>query len=141
MATEMATLADKIKMEETPLSERWSYNNIYEALTDTASKHGNNPAFSFQIKSGEKDKAETLTWNDFHAQVTQAANLFRSLGVGPTDVVAYLMPNANETIVSMIAGMTAGIVNPINPLLEAEQIGQILEETNAKVLVLSLIHI
>ncbi len=135
MATEMATLADKIKMEETPLSERWSYNNIYEALTDTASKHGNNPAFSFQIKSGEQDKAETLSWDDFHGQVTQAANLFRSLGVGPNDVVAYLMPNANETIISMIAGMTAGIVNPINPLLEAEQIGQILEETNARVLV------
>ncbi|MEM7269749.1 MAG: acyl-CoA synthetase [Pseudomonadota bacterium] len=135
MATQIASRDDIIEMEKVPLEERWTFNNMYEALSDTTSKFGSRPAFSFQIKSGEKDKAETLTWSEMHAQVTQAANLFRSLGVGPTDVVAYLMPNANETITALLGGMTAGIVNPINPLLEAEQIGQILEETGAKVLV------
>lgn len=35
----------------------------------------------------------------------------------------------------LLAGATAGIVNPINPLLEPEQIASILRESNAKVLV------
>ena len=45
------------------------------------------------------------------------------------------MPNATETILTYLGGQVAGIVNPINPLLDAEQIASILRETNAKVLV------
>lgn len=130
-----SSVADKKEMEASPLSERWTARNVFELLTETAERHGPRPAISFQIKSGEKDKSETLSWSELHGKVAQAANLFRSLGVGPNDVVAYLLPNANETAVALLGGMTAGIVNPINPLLEASQIGQILEETGAKVLV------
>ena len=49
--------------------------------------------------------------------VTQAANLFRDLGVGEKDVVAYILPNAMETVVTLIGASVAGIANPINPLL------------------------
>jgi fatty-acyl-CoA synthase/long-chain acyl-CoA synthetase len=55
--------------------------------------------------------------------------------VGEKDVVAYVLPNCNETLVTMMGGAVAGIVNPINPLLEPEQIAAILRETNAKVVV------
>ena len=80
-------------------------------------------------------RRKTLSWSQFHGKVTQAANLFRSLGVGEEDVVAYVLPNCLETAVTLIGGTVAGIANPINPLLEAEQIGAILRETNAKVVV------
>ena len=43
--------------------------------------------------------------------------------------------NANETIFALLGGAVAGIVNPINPLLDADQIAAILRETNAKVVV------
>ncbi|MBB5516130.1 acyl-CoA synthetase (AMP-forming)/AMP-acid ligase II [Rubricella aquisinus] len=132
----VATLADKIAIENAmPVSERWSAKTVYEQLSQTAAAHPARPAISFQIKSGEKDKAETLSWADLHGRVTQAANLFRALGVGEGDVVAYLLPNANETAITLLAGATAGIVNPINPLLEPEQIASILRDTGAKVLV------
>ncbi|MGB5869761.1 MAG: acyl-CoA synthetase, partial [Albidovulum sp.] len=87
------------------------------------------------ILSGPKDHAETLSWDALHRRVTQAANLFRSLGVGEGDVVAFMLPNCLETAVTLLGGMVAGIVNPINPLLEPEQLSAILRETNAKVLV------
>ncbi|NND18808.1 MAG: acyl-CoA synthetase, partial [Silicimonas sp.] len=92
-------------------------------------------ATSYQLLSDPKANAETLTWSELHRKTTQAANLFRALGVGEGDVVAYLLPNATETVVTLLGGCVAGIANPINPLLEAEQIGSILRETNAKVLV------
>jgi len=108
---------------------------VYDALSRTRAAHGTRPAVSFQLFSDPKAPAETLTWAQLHGQVTQAANLFHSLGVGETDVVAYLLPNTNATVVTMLGGMTAGIVNPINPLLDVEQIAGILNETQAKVLV------
>ena len=130
-----ATIADKIAMERTPLEERWTANTVHDLLAETAGRHGARPAISFQIKSGPTDKAETLTWAETLGRVNRAANLFRRLGIHEGDTVAYLMPNTNETAVTLLAGATAGIVAPVNPLLDAEQIGAILRETGAKVLV------
>ncbi|MEM1163360.1 MAG: AMP-binding protein, partial [Pseudomonadota bacterium] len=120
---------------EMPWKDRQLPRTAYQALGAVASEHGTRPAISFQILSDPNSKAETLTWSDLHGRVTQAANLFHSLGVGKDDVVAFLMPNCNETAVVLLGGMTAGIVNPINPLLDVEQIAGILNETKAKVLV------
>lgn len=130
------TLQDSHNMtNEMPWSARDVPTTVYEMLAETAAKFPDRPAISYQLMSGPTDKAETLSWGQFHAQVCQAANLFRSLGVGEGDVVALVMPNATETAVALLGGMTAGIVNPINPLLEPEQIGAILRETKAKVVV------
>ena len=84
---------------------------------------------------GPRDKAVTLTWAAFRAEVTRAANLFRRLGIGPADTVAYLLPNGIEAAVALLAGATAGIVSPVNPLLAPEHIAGILRETGAKVVV------
>lgn len=131
-----ATLQDSKDMtNEMPWSARDVPTTVYEMLAETAAKFPDRPAISYQLMSGPTDKAETLDWSTFHAQVCQAANLFRSLGVGEGDVVALVLPNATETAVALLGGMTAGIVNPINPLLESEQIGAILRETKAKVVV------
>jgi acyl-coenzyme A synthetase/AMP-(fatty) acid ligase len=63
-----------------------------------------------------------------HGKVTQTANLFRSLGITETDSVAYVLPNCNETVLTLLGGCVAGIANPINPLLEPEQISAILRD-------------
>ena len=120
---------------EMPWDKRPVAKTLYGLLSDTAGRFPGHNAISYQIFSGAKDKAETLTWSQLKDKVTQTANLFRSLGVGKSDVVAYILPNANETVLALLGGATAGIVNPINPLLDAEQIGSILRETKAKVVV------
>ncbi|HIC66408.1 MAG: acyl-CoA synthetase [Paracoccus sp. (in: a-proteobacteria)] len=108
---------------------------IHDFLSRTAKAHPDRPAISFQLLAGPRDPATTLTWQDLLERVTETANLFRKLGIGPTDTVAYLLPNSIETPVVLLAGATAGIVNPINPLLDAKQIAGILRETRARVLV------
>ncbi|MBA4352016.1 MAG: acyl-CoA synthetase [Rhodobacter sp.] len=133
---EFANLADVKAVEaEMPWEARGMARTMYEFLSRTKAAHGARPAISYQILSGPKEKSETLTWNALHGKVTQAANLFRSLGIGERDVVAYVMPNSLETAITLLGGAVAGIVNPINPLLEAEQISAILRETGAKVVV------
>jgi fatty-acyl-CoA synthase len=134
--SDFTSIADRDAIETAMVWEaRGLPTTVYGMLSQTTQKCGARNAVSYQIFSGPKDKAETLTWSQLHAKVTQAANLFRKLGVGETDVVAYLLPNANETVITLLGGTVAGISNPINPLLEAGQIGAILRETNAKVLV------
>ena len=120
---------------EMPWEDRDVAVTLYGMLSNTANKFPQHNAVSYQIFSGPKDKAETLSWRELHAKTTQAANMFRKLGVGPTDVVAYVLPNCNETTLTLLGGAVAGIVNPINPLLDAEQIGSILRETGASVVV------
>ncbi len=129
-------LEDKARIEqEMTWDERDVPVTFHQLLSRTAGRFPNHKAISFQLLSGPTDKAETLTWSQLLGKVNQAANLFRSLGVGETDVVAYVLPNCNETLVTMMGGAVAGIVNPINPLLEPEQIAAILRETGAKVVV------
>ncbi|MBM1634002.1 acyl-CoA synthetase [Sulfitobacter mediterraneus] len=131
-----AGMEDRNAIEaEMPWAERDVPKTLYGLLSDTTAKFPNHNAISYQIFSGPKDKAETLNWTQLHGRVTQAANLFRSLGVGPKDVVAYVLPNCNETAITLLGGGVAGIANPINPLLDAEQIGSILRETGASVVV------
>ena len=131
-----ASAADRNEIEaEAPWDERPLPRTMYRFLAETAARNAAGPAMSFQLLSGPQDRAETLSWAEFKGRVTQAANLFRALGIGPGDTVAYVLPNSNETAATLIAGSVAGIVNPINPLLEPEQIAAILRETGARVVV------
>jgi acyl-CoA synthetase (AMP-forming)/AMP-acid ligase II len=131
-----ATMADRDAIEA---EAAWEGRDLpvttFAMLSRTAARHPDRPAVSFQILSDPRSKTETLSWRELYARTCQTANMFRSLGVGESDVVAYLLPNCNETVLSYLGGQIAGIVNPINPLLEAEQIAAILRETGAKVLV------
>ncbi|MDO5641192.1 MAG: acyl-CoA synthetase [Paracoccus sp. (in: a-proteobacteria)] len=130
------TAADRDAVEQAmPYKARDNAHTIYEFLSRTAERFPERPAVSFQLLSGPRDHATTLTWRELRQRVTETANLFRRLGIGPNDTVAYLLPNSIETPVVLLAGAVAGIVNPINPLLEADHIGGILRSTNAKVLV------
>lgn len=109
--------------------------SIYALLSDVAMRHPARPAVTFQLFSDPDAQAETLDWQSLKAQVTQVANVFARLGIGPEDAVAFVLPNSTETILTLLAGMVAGVIVPINPLLEPEQIASILRETGAKIVV------
>ena len=130
-----STDAERRAVEAVPIAERWTTETVYQMLSATAAAHPAAPAVSFQITSKPSDPGETLDWQGLHGRVTALANLFRALGVGEGETVALLLPNCAEMPALLLAGMTAGAVCPINPLLEVEQIAAILRETRARVLV------
>ena len=66
---------------EMPWAERDVPKTMYEFIDRVAARHGARPGVSFQITSGQADKAETLSWQEFRDKSVQAANLFRRLGV------------------------------------------------------------
>lgn len=130
-----ATREDIRAIEAVPLERRWPAPTVYALLRQTASAFPERPAISFQLRAGPRDYAETLDWATLADRVTRAANLFRRLGVGERDVVACLLPNCNETVFAFLGGLTAGVVAPVNPLLDVSHIAAILREVRARVLV------
>ncbi|HUF86877.1 MAG TPA: acyl-CoA synthetase [Thermohalobaculum sp.] len=130
-----ATLAELRAIEDVPLAGRWPAETVHALLRRTAGAYPGRPALSFQLRSGPRDRAETLDWAALADRVTRTANLFRHLGIGAGDTVAYVLPNCNETALALLGGLTAGVVAPINPLLDTRQIAAILRETRARVLV------
>ncbi|MEL6954926.1 MAG: acyl-CoA synthetase [Pseudomonadota bacterium] len=131
-----ATTADISQLEgEQPWPAAQVAETVYELMGRTLARVPDHDAVSFQLFSGPSDSAETLSWRALHAKTTQAANMFRDLGIKEDDAVAYILPNCNETVLTLLGGMVAGIVTPINPLLDAEQIAGILRETGARVVV------
>ena len=130
------TVQDIINLEkEAPFSDRLTEKTIYKALKRVADNFPSRPAISFQISSKPGSSSETYTWNELYTNVVKAANLFRKEGIGKDDVIAFVLPNCSETAITFLAGAIAGIVNPINALLEPKQISAILRETNAKAIV------
>jgi len=131
-----ATVADRDAIEnEMTWAERNAPVTTFGLLSQTARKFSDRPALSYQVLSDPTSKNETLYWGELFEKTCQTANMLRSLGIGENDVVAYLLPNSNETVLTYLGGQIAGVVSPINPLLEPEQIAALLRETGAKVLV------
>jgi len=132
----IATTEDIRAIEaEMPWRARWSARSLYEQLVETAGRVPLRPALTFQLRSGPRDKAVTLSWESLRGEVTRAANLFRRLGVGDGDTVAFVLPNGIEAAVAILAGATAGIVMPVNPLLAPENMAHLLRESGARVVV------
>src|SRR5208337_3404235 len=75
------------------------------------------------------------SYQQLFADITRAANAFTRAGLKPEEVVAFILPNLPETHFTIWGGEAAGIVMPINPLLEAAQIGDLLRASRAKIVV------
>lgn len=130
----ISCLADIRELE----AEGWPANlakSTYELLRHCASRFGDAPAISFFLETATHRQPETLSYIDLLDQVTRAANAFHRVGVGPDDVVALILPNLIETQICLWGGEAAGIVFPVNPLLEAGAITDLLVQAKAKVVV------
>jgi hypothetical protein len=69
------------------------------------------------------------------AGIHQTANLLHTLGVGPHDAVAVLLPGCLEYHLALWGGEAAGIVQPLNPLLTDEKLVALMTAARAKVLI------
>ncbi|MBW2480796.1 MAG: acyl-CoA synthetase [Deltaproteobacteria bacterium] len=121
--------------ESTPLEERMAVFNTYDLIKTGAAINPDATAISFFLSSDTYDRPMTGTYRDLTANITRTANVFHDLGIGPTDVISYLLPNLPHTHYVLWGGEAAGIVNPINPLLEPATIAEICQAAGTKVLV------
>ena len=121
--------------EATPYAERIAAQSTYEALRLGAARDPDAAALLFLPQADAEETPLTISYRQFFGRVTQAANLFGELGVGPDDVVSFLLPLLPQSFFTLFGAEAAGIANPVNPLLEADQLAEILRAADTKVLV------
>jgi fatty-acyl-CoA synthase len=131
----LATAADIRAFESVPYVERIAAASTFDAIKLGAGHNVDAPAIQFLPNASPEDTPIVITYGQFVARVTQAANMFHALGVGPSDVVSFLLPLLPQSFLTLFGAEVAGIANPVNPLLEPHQIAEILEATGTKVLV------
>lgn len=129
------TAADVRAFEEVPYADRIAAQSTYDAIKLGAAKNPDAAAIQFLPNADPADTPIVITHRDFAARVTQAANMFHALGAGPGDVVSFLLPLLPEAFITLFGAEAAGIANPVNPLLEPDQIAEILEAAKTTIIV------
>ena len=132
---DLSTPAKLAAFEATPFAERIAARSTYEAIRIGASHDPDAPAMHFLPNADPDETPVTISYGRFLARVTQTANLFGALGVGPDDVVSFLLPLLPQSLFTLWGAEAAGIANPVNPLLEPGQLAEILRAAHTRVLV------
>ena len=132
---ELRTDEELRTFEATPYAERIAAQGTYDALQIGAAHDPAAPAIHFLQRCEPDETPLTITHAQFIAKVTQTANLLADLGVGPRDVVSFMLPLLPQSFFTLYGAEAAGIANPVNSLLEPGQIAEILRAAGTKVLV------
>ncbi len=131
----IATHADVVALERTPLVERVPHTNVYDLMRDAAARHADRIAIRYLGGVGPDDPVRDVTFAAMMARVTQTANALRALGVGPDDVVTLLMPGVPEAFFGLWGAEIAAVADPVNYFLDATQIAGIMKEAGARALI------
>ncbi|WP_170755694.1 acyl-CoA synthetase [Ruegeria lacuscaerulensis] len=124
-----------LAFEQTPLQDRNLPRTTYEALQKGAAIDPGAPALSFFLSAAAMRTPYTLTHGQLLARITQTANALRRMGLGRDNVAAYILPNMPETHFAIWGGSAAGGILAINPLMEADQMADLLKGAGVKILI------
>lgn len=131
----IAGAADIAALEGMPFEQVYPARSVHDLLQRSAARFGERCALSFLPSGDPGQAAQEISYARLFRLVNQAANLFRSLGVGRRDAVALLMPPAPESHVALWGAESAGRACPINFMLSVDHIAELVAACGAKVLV------
>ena len=120
---------------QAPWAERVAAQSTYQALQLGAAAHPDAPALVFLAHADPDETPRVMSHAQLIARITQAANLFHQLGVGAGDVVSLLLPLLPQAFVALFGAQAVGVANPVNPMLSAAQLAEILQAAGTRVLV------
>ncbi|MBB4219407.1 acyl-CoA synthetase [Variovorax guangxiensis] len=129
------SLADIRKLEETPLEQALTVRSTYEIFRNAGHAFGDKTALTFLRTGNPADEPIRWSYAELLSRIHQTANMLHTLGVGPDDAVAVLLPGCLEYHLALWGGEAAGIVQPLNPLLTDEKLVALMTAGRAKVLI------
>ena len=131
----ISNACDIQKIEAKPYADFMPYTNVYAGLNAAADKYGALKALTFITTAETTQPAESWTYSEFIADLRRVANLFTDLAKGAEPRIAMLLPAIPEAYFTLFGGETAGVVCPINYLLDAEHIADLVNASGATILV------
>lgn len=131
----ISSLADVIRFEnEKPFAQRYDARSVYDIFAKSAARHPDRTALTMVMTGEDGEKPRLVSYRQLLGGITQAANLFTSIG-GAAPGVAYILPSLVETHLTLWGAETAGYVVPINFLLQAQNIAELIRASGATILV------
>ncbi len=109
-------------MEPLPLVPEIS---IYQLFHQTAQKHADETAVIFLDKP--------ITYRDLDDLICRYASVLKGLGIGKGDVVATMLPNSLQHLVSFYAVTMIGAIHtPIDVMFQADEVAYQIKDSGAK---------
>ena len=134
---EVRTIGDIEAIEARPYDDLVTAHNLYDLLLATAEHVGERNALTVLRSENPEDVGIELTHRELMTAVTQAANLFRRLGIDQDGAVtAFLTPMLPEIPALLLGAQVAGIASALNYLLRREALIDLLNAQRARVLVI-----
>lgn len=134
-ASEMHTLKVIEQFEKSPLSQRYPWTNSYDLITNACEKWGDDTSIEFLPTGVAGEATESTSFRQLARRINQTANLLHSIGVGARDAVSIMMPTLPETYFAIWGSQAAGITSPLNPMLDAHHLAEIMSVTQSRVLI------
>lgn len=131
----LRTPADVIAIERVPLEERITHWDFALSLLDGCRINPERAAL--QVTNNGQIDGPLITWSfeDLEHRALQIANLLRASGLGKDDVVAIVSPTVPALFSLLIGGLLAARPFPINWMLNAQALRDLIEASGAKAVV------
>ena len=119
---------------EMTLEQRLPERGILDVFMASAARHPTATAITMLMTGAPDEQPRRVDYGQLLRMIRGAANMFSELG-GPAPGVAYMLPSLVETYVTLWGAETAGYAVPINFLLQADSIAELLKASGVKILV------
>jgi len=126
--------ADVQRIERTPLERAITPRSTYDIFRDSAKAFGSKTALTFLSTADPADTPVRWSYAELLSGIHQTANLLARLGVRPDDSIAVLLPGCLDYHLALWGGEAAGIVQPLNPLLNEDKLVALMNAGKSKVL-------
>ncbi len=128
--------ADIAAFAATSLEARLAGRDLVTLFAQAAAADPAAPAVDYLPRGMAGDDAVHFSRQALSDGAAAIAAQLQQRGIGPGDVVASLLPNGPGTVAAMIATLSTAILAPVNIYLDVSQIGVLLAESRARLVLL-----
>jgi fatty-acyl-CoA synthase len=127
--------SDIENIESQPYASFMPHRNVYDALQSVANSHPARRALTFIEDAADPSLSRSWTHAELLGEITRTANLFTQLAGDEAPRIAMLLPAIPQAYFTLFGGETAGVVCPINYLLGASHIAELMQAAKINILV------
>jgi fatty-acyl-CoA synthase len=133
---QLRSVVDVEAIERTPLEERLTVVDFTRRVALALAARRPADTAIFYVPDGDIDRpAERISFAGLRDNTARTASLLRAHGIGRNDVIAILMPAVPALYWSVLGAMSAGVPFPVNWMLEAGHVLQLVKEAKAKAVI------
>ena len=123
------------RIESVPYEQSVPFSSTIDLILHNAQHYPRHPALLFQVDADLESPVLEWSYSKLADQILRAGALLREAGVSRDEPVALVAPNIPSAHVALWGAQLAGHVFPINYLLGAEHIAELLKAANVKVVI------